>query len=380
METIVYLFPFFTAVILLLFFRKETVWWEYLLLILPSLLLIFCVEFIMKKTNVSDTEYLGYYVEKISHYDRWNEYIHRTCTRRVPCGTDSKGHTKYRTETYDCSYVENHPERWTYTLNDGSENYFYNEAEFNMVKERLNAKMQFVDMHRHYYTIDGDKQDYVWDARREHIFTMTKEHSYDNPVKSSHSIFKYDDISEKRAKNMGLYDYPEIKNYDQNAIIGWPVDKADQDAVRYVNGVLGKKHQFRMYILIYPDKGVSVVDKQRSYWKGSNKNELILCIGYDTTKRKIKWCECFSWADEPILEVRTKGYFIEKDSLDIQGYCNYIFPIVKNQWVRKSFSDFEYLKIELSDTQVSWLFTIMLIYNIFMSFYIIKNEYKRRDE
>lgn len=31
------------------------------------------------------------------------------------------------------------------------------------------------------------------------------------------------------------------------------------------------RHQFRLFVLIYPDKDISVVNKQKSYWQGSNK-------------------------------------------------------------------------------------------------------------
>ena len=57
---------------------------------------------------MNDTEYLGYYITKASYYEPWNEYIHRTCTREVYDGRDSDGNPKYRTEHYDCSYVEYH--------------------------------------------------------------------------------------------------------------------------------------------------------------------------------------------------------------------------------------------------------------------------------
>ena len=69
------------------------------------------MEFVFKQSNAADTEYLGSYVTRIRHYDAWNEYIHRTCTRTVGSGKNQ------RTETYDCSYVENHPELHAETEN-----------------------------------------------------------------------------------------------------------------------------------------------------------------------------------------------------------------------------------------------------------------------
>lgn len=82
MEIFIFLIPFVVAAFLLIFFRKQTTWWEYAVLIVPSILIGILMEFVFKQSNAADTEYLGSYVTRIRHYDAWNEYIHRTCTRR----------------------------------------------------------------------------------------------------------------------------------------------------------------------------------------------------------------------------------------------------------------------------------------------------------
>lgn len=372
MVFLVYSIPFVTAVILLLFFRKQTVWWEYILVILPSLLLTLFIEFICKKVNTSDTEYLGYYVRKITYYQPWNEYIHRTCYRTVRCG-------KVTTRIpYDCSYVDDHPAQYTYTLNSGEEIYFYNKEEFQKVLNKMRSKAEFRDMHRDYYTEDGDAYDYFWNQKPENCATMTISHSYTNYVKSSHSLFKYEDISKKEAKKLGLYDYPEIVDYDQNPIIGYKLDNASINSVKYLNGYYGLKYQFRIYILVYPDKDVSIVEKQRSYWQGANKNEFIVCIGYDTKKKVINWCECFSWADTPVLEVKTKDFFLTHNKLNFVNYSKFLKPYITKQWHRKHFEDFKYIEVEMTDTQVTILLIIVLLFNIGISVWVIDNNYDNR--
>ena len=379
MVLLTYISPFITAIVLLLFFRKKTMWWEYVVVICPSLLLCLLIEFCMKEVNADDVEYLGYYVEKITYTEDWDEWIHKTCTRRVRIGTNSHGNPIYTTHSYDCSYREYHPKRWTYTLNNGHTEYFYNKEEFDKVLSKLKAEPKFIDMHRHYYTKDGDRYEYYWDKRCEHIYTMTQKHHYTNYIKSSHSLFKYEDITEENAKKLGLYDYPDIIEYDQNPVIGYPVDKSSVDAVKYINGFFGMRHQFRLFVLIYPNKDISVVDKQKSYWQGSNKNELVVCIGYNTKKQSIDWCESFSWADSPTLEVKTKDYFLTHNKLDIVGYCDYLKPMIKIYWHRKKFEDFKYINVELSDTQVTWLFIIILLYNIGISLWVIFNSFENDD-
>lgn len=375
MEIIVYLIPFIVAIGLLVFARKQTAWWEYVVLILPSMLLAFIVEECMKEYNTSDTEYLGYYVTKVSHYDAWNEYIHRTCTREVPAGRDAQGHTRYREERYDCSYVDDHPEEWTYTLNNGHEEYFYNEKEFQEAVNKLQTKPQFRDMHRDYYTLDGDCHDYYYDGQESHAITKTVSENYTNKVKSSHSLFKYETISKKEKDTLGLYDYPPIINGDQCPIVGAKMDKKSENALRYLNGYYGMSKQFRCYIFIYRDKPVNIVEKQRSYLMGANKNELIICIGYNSKHHTVDWCEAFSWSDAPILEAKAKDYFISKNRLDIVGFCKYIRPYIQKDWHRKQFNDFKYITVDLSDNQMTWVFILVLLYNIGISIWIICNSY-----
>ena len=109
MEIIFYVIPFIVAIFLLIFYRRETTYWEYFLLIVPSVLLFIISRAIIVSSSQSDVEYLGDYITKVRHYDEWDEWIHRTCTKQVPCGKDSNGNTRYRTETYDCSYRQYHP-------------------------------------------------------------------------------------------------------------------------------------------------------------------------------------------------------------------------------------------------------------------------------
>ena len=150
MELLVFIIPFFVSDVMMLLFRKQTTWWEHGVLIIPSLLVGAGMIWVFERVESDDTEYLGSYVTKIRYYEPWNEQVMKTRTY-----TDSKGrtHTKTHYET------ENHPERYTYYDHSGSERKCSNE-EFTAMKRRLQADAVFVDMHRHYFTRDGDAYEY----------------------------------------------------------------------------------------------------------------------------------------------------------------------------------------------------------------------------
>ena len=375
MLILIYSLPFIIAVLLLIFFRNQVTWFEYIGLIVISILFTLMFRGIFVSINESDTEYWGGYMTKIRHYDDWDEWVHKTCTRRVPAGRDSKGNTIYRTETYDCSYRDYHPERWTYTDNYGSEHYFCDKAEFDRAMAELGyPKMVFIDMHRHYYTKDGDAQDYYWDGTFENSRTLTTWRTYTNKVIASRSIFRFEDIDKEKAKELGLFEYPEIQDYDQKSLLGVRLDRLTMKKIKYLNGTFGSKYQFRMYILVFKDKPLVISEQQKSYWQGGNKNEFVLCLGYNTKTHKIDWCNPFSWCDSPKLEVATKRYFREHPNLNLMGYCKWLEKNI-NLWKRKEFKDFDYIDVEMSDGQTTALFIIILLLDIGMSIFLIGNDY-----
>jgi hypothetical protein len=376
MEIIAFTLPFIVAIILLIFFRKETTPKEYVLLILPSIVIFFVVRLIMFASSSVDTEYLGDYITKVRHYDEWDEWVHRTCTRTYKVGNTT------RVQTYDCSYRRYHPEKWSYFDSRGKEHSIYSKKEFEKVKNKFNSKMVFVDMKRRYYRIDGDAQDYYWNKTKETSYTVTSTNLYKNKIQNSRSIFGFEEITKKQAKELGLFDYPCIECLDQIPVLSdsFYVSKQNIDAIKYINGFYGRKYQFRLYILLFPyDKGVEISELQRSYWCGGNKNELVVCLGMkDNTQ--IGWCNAFSWCDSPKLDLLTEQYFNENDSLDLIKYSNLITEgLERGDWKRKEFNDFEYIRRELSNSQCIWLVILLLLYNIGISIYIITNDIKNKN-
>lgn len=380
MEVLAYSLPFIISIFLLVFFKKYIVWWEYISLICVSIFFTFIIKLIMIDSMEWDTEYLGGYITKITHYDEWDEWVHKTCTRQVPAGRDSKGNTIYRIETYDCSYRDYHPEMWCYTNNKGYEAYFYNKEAFDQaMKELGNPPMVFRDMHRHYYTIDGDAQDYFYDGKVQHIRALVWKNLYRNKILASNSIFKFENISEDKAKKLGLFEYPDIIGEDQKVILGVGLGKCIHKQFKYINSIYGAKKQFRIYVLIFKDKPLDISEKQKSYWQGGNKNEFVLCLGYNSKKGTIDWCNPFSWCDKPKLEVATKRFFREHNKIyDLKDYAVWLEKNL-HLWKRKEFKDFDYIENVLTKGQGIALLILILILDIICSFIFIANEYENEE-
>ena len=376
MEILILSIPFVVAIFLLIFYRKETVWWEYLLLIIPSLLVTLGFEWIFKKANMSDTEYYGDYVVRIRHEDAWNEWIKKTCTRKVPDGKDEDGNTKYREERYDCSYCEEHPERWIFYTESGACIYT-SEKIWEGIRKKLNSPMIFIDCHRDYYTKDGDAQEYKFSGDWKRSQPVTWARSYDNPVMGSRSLFGFRKISEEEADSFGLFKYPDIMDIDQSPVLGIRLPEQEDLALRRLNARCGRKYQFRLYTIFWKDKDPEISGLQRAYWQGGNKNELVVCIGLSGNTRKIDWVRCFSWEDSPVLSVKVRDWLQNQKTYNTDAYVKYVESLLTSgQWHRKQFKDFDYVSVELTDLQVIVLLILTLIYNIGISIYIVRNEFE----
>lgn len=379
MLILTFLIPIVCAIIILIFFNKKAVWWEYLILIVPSLLISTAIYFGMVSYSESDTEYLGEYVTEVKYYEPWDEYIHKTCSRTVRSGKHSL------TEYYDCSYVEHHEKEWKQVLSNGYE-YSITESEYVRLTRLWKTTNTFIDMNRNYYSYDGDCYSKKWDNNKVTGKSITFDQTYKNKVRVSHSIFGFSNIKPEEAKKMGLFDYPDLysqggfsgNDMNQTPILGKAPTSKELQKWEFLNGYYGKTKQFRGYVLFFYNKPQSIVQDQRSYWEGGNKNEFIMCIGLNK-QNEIQWVDAFSWSDKPELEVNFRDHFLGKKKVDLSELADWLVPSISKYWHRKEFKDFDYINVELTNTQITWLFVLILIFNICMSVFIVMNsvEYEK---
>lgn len=370
MELLIFLIPIVTILILMLFFKKETALWEYIIVLGPSLLMFITLKYTMIYCNSLDTEYLGDVISDITYYEDWDETV-------MVAHHYTTGSGKHRvTHTYYVPERRYHPARYNYKTTIGIDK-DVDEKTFNIIINKLKVNPIFKDMHRNYRSKDGDAYVYIWNKKKETAYSVTWKHSYENKVKASnYSIFKYS-ITDEDIKNNKLFEYPEIYNEDQNPILGMNVSKADMESIKYINGIKGPTNKIRVFILCFNNKNPEVAELQKSYWFGGNKNEFVVCLGIN--KDSVMWCRPFSWSDKPYLEVKTRNYFITHQKVNFTEYANWLDKNISKNWYRKSFEDFNYISIELTNTEYIIILILMLLYNIGISYWVINNDYTLTD-
>ncbi len=327
------------------------------------------------KANVTDTMYNGCYVTSATYYEPWDEKVKHT--QKVRIGTDDNGNPKYKNKT--TSEIEHHPEMYKYKLNNGSSEIACSKTEFDSIISRLATEPSFVDMHRKYYSIDGDAYRYDWDWKNAHCYTVTESKQYNNYLKGNdNSIFKYH-VDEEMKEEHGLFDYPNFSLMDdQVTVLGYNCPKEDIRVVQFINGYYGESKQFRLYLLFYDSPDVMAGEMQRSLWEGGKPNEFVVCLGHKGDS--ITWCYPFSWSDSPKMEEMTKMYFIDHPRIDIKKYALFVIKNLDN-WNPKDFEDFSYLSNSLSIAPTLRLLLVIVFINLVISIIlVIKDRHKKKND
>jgi len=378
------LIPIITILVLLIKYSKKVTWWEYLLQFGVALLLIVVMKIAGEKSLTNDTEYWGDLIKQAKYYEPYSIWDHETCTRQVACGTDSKGNTKYCSESYDCSHLDSHSARWEVITVTGWE-ISISEDFYKRLVKRFGVNICFQDMHRErecgfgdYVVKDGDMYYVEWDKTPQTSYAAAKTHTYENKVQCSRSVFNFQDIKPEEVKKAGLYDYPDVKNYEVATILGAGKNFANLDSaeikLHYLNGDLGPKKQARVWILIFYDKPLNTGKLQEIYWKGGNKNEFVVTIGLDK-QNQVSWCYPFSWTDKSEVKIETREYVVNQKTLNLVKLSDYLYKELNDKWVRKQFKDFSYLTVEPPLWALIVAFVLQIIFNIGYSIWSVKNEY-----
>ena len=102
-----------------------------------------------------------------------------------------------------------------------------------------------------------------------------------------------------------------------------------------------------------------------------------MCLGVQ--RDSVVWANAFSWCDEPRLEVKARDYFIQNPKLDISKYGEWLQTQIPTQWDRKEFEDFAYIRVGLSQGQYIALIIMMMVLNIGISIFLVKNEFNNEN-
>jgi hypothetical protein len=362
--------PFLTVAILLIFWRRRTKWWEAGIPLLVSALLIAGSSWIAENVGTKDQETWGAWPVEAQYYERWNEYIHKTCYNTVSCGKNCSTQVPY-----DCSYVSTHAARWAVHDSNKARHNISQKTYQHFVK-LYSAQPTFKDLRRRFHTLDGDMYWVAWPETAETLEPITTTHRYENRVQASRSVFSYVDLTPEEVEQHGLFTYPKMSLFDYPSVLGdcGAATKEADGRLRYHNAVLGAKKQLRMWLLCFQSDDPEVGQFQESLWVGGNKNEVVVAVGL-SAKGAVNWVHPFSWSDEKAPLIETRDFISEQKTLQPVEAVDFLAARLEEGFVRKQFAEFSYLTVEPPLWTIIVTYVMTLLVNVGLSYWLIHNEF-----
>jgi len=381
------LIPIIGAIVLLKFFSKKLTWWEVLIPLLACLSFIAIFKAIVEKVQVTDTEYHGALIVSARYYEPYTTWVHKTCSYTVSCGKNCT-----RTVYYDCSYCDDNGPEWE-IKNSLGQTWNISQDEYNRLMKKWSAKPEFIELNRNinYHGgcgQDGDAYEIKWNSLPLTAESTTTENSYENRVQAAHTAFDYPVITENDKKQYKLFDYPEVKGYDQKMVLGldsikW-VNKRDKWYMNqwstFLNGKLGVKKHARIYFLYFKDMPSVAADMQEAYWDGGNDNEIVVCVGLSSKSRQIQWVKPFTWSPIRRIIPDIREDIMRNKAFDASKLANSVWYNVDSEFKRKDFSEFSYISVD-PPTWAKWVtFFVTLALTIWICYWAVVNDIDGSDD
>lgn len=372
------LIPIIVSIVLLTVFKHKIVWWEIIAPFIISAFVIVAVKSAAEYSLTTDTEWFGTYAANAKYYEDWDEKVSCRHSYNCNCSTDSEGNESCSTcymHFYDVDY---HAPYWTIETVSNEKIYIAKTQYENLVNQFGNSS--FIELNRNYHSDDGDMYVTKYDGHEFKMEPVFIERTYVNKVQNSTSVFNFSAIDKNLIK---VVDYSGIyNNYKQNHILGDAVLPANvkdlaENMLAIINAKLGVSKQAKIIFVLYKNKPLQVAIDQESYWKGGNKNELIVSIGVDNDN-KVQWSYVFSWTDVNILKVEVRDRILDqKDkSFDVIQAIDDTHGLVEKKWKRKHFRDFDYLTVEPPLWGYVTAFFVTLLSCLGFGYFAIVNEFE----
>jgi len=234
----------------------------------------------------------------------------------------------------------------------------------------------------------GSRHVVKWDKIPATAEPIVNEFTYENRLQTQTHWGKVD---EKTRIENDVFEYPSVPaGWRLTSILtnGPSFRKADK-YLQYLNGHLnttnGGYKKVRIWLLVYSGRMQESAELQRSYWKGGNKNEIIIMIGTDK-EQNIAWTDIMTQADESdalmiqirdtiLLQMTKKGdtFSGKLTDDDLLKFVQWLGPSVKAGYTKPDFKQYAYIQVQPSLFAILISYAIILIVNIGTGIFVVKN-------
>ena len=316
------------------------------------------------KTQTTAIETWSGTVTCVFHKEEWDEWHPpEERTRQVPDGEDEDGNTKYKTEKYTVpGYWEHYNAFNSIETSDGG----------SFLISKLPDGMYADD-----YYVNTDEELAAYYPIGSPSASI---HTFENRVQTSYSVFRTNNVDETQYRGLPEY-ITTTQNYiDVNRFIGFNSNGEANKLLSVKNSLLneyipdpekeGKMRSWKQVNLVFVNLGIDKTPDWgfalENYWQRGAKNDFIVALSTDN-QGKVLWCYPISWSESELCKVEVRNHvtgMILAGEDDYLQMVEKVSDIVADQFVRKQFADFSYIKVNLSTkavVTVSIIFAVLLV-------------------
>lgn len=341
-----------------LFYKKDTiVWGEWLGGSAAAFILAGIMHFVAIRGMTDDMETWSGYITKVSHHPEWVEHWVQTHTETYTTGSGKDARTHTRTWTTD--EYDTHPEHWVAhrdfgTLLDEAE---IEEAVFHSLSKKFGGRV-FTDglqslnhggrRHR------GDRNIYSVNNDKGYIAPVTTIQRFENRIKASPTVFSFATVP----TNINVHPWPSNDDWmKSDRLLGTASVLIDTYKFDCMNSLLGPRKKVNVIMVGFANEGSEYGQWQQAKWIGGKKNDLVLCFGGATTKKKADWSYVFGWTENELVKKNLQSILMS------HPINNDILPLITEEinqnYKIKDWSKFDYISIQ-PPTWSYWTFIILL--------------------
>jgi hypothetical protein len=203
---------------------------------------------------------------------------------------------------------------------------------------------------------------------------LASTHTYENRL---HTLSSWRPYTEEEVKASGLFKYPTVSNYSTRTILGANLPLSETYA-KYINGRYGSTKKMRLFIIVFDNKDRGFADEQEIYWKGGNKNEFVIMMNKGSDGM-LTWAHIMSPTEIESLkiEVRDKltlsAFKIDDDNM--LAFLKELEPLLISKYSKPDYRQYAYIEVVPSLTAIMVSFSIILIINIGVGIFVVKNDW-----
>lgn len=342
-----------------LFYKKETiVWGEWLGGTAAAFALAGFMHFVAIRGMTDDMETWSGYITKVSHHPEWVEHWIETHTETYTTGSGKDQQTHVRTWTTD--EYDKHSEHWIAHRDFGA---LIDEAEielaiFNSLSKKFGGNV-FTDgqqslNHGNGRRHKGDRNIYSVNNDKGYIAPVTTTRRFENRIKASPTVFSFTTVP----TNINVHPWPSNDDWmKSDRLLGTASILVDTYKFDCMNSLLGPRKKVNVIMVGFANESPDYGQWQQAKWIGGKKNDLVLCFGGATTKKKADWSYVFGWTENELVKKNLQSILMS------HPINNEILPLVTEEinqnYKIKDWSKFDYISIQ-PPTWSYWTFVILL--------------------